>query len=275
MKKKTLALLLFCVFLVSFLSGQSVDRKKIRLDDSAIVHVAPGATIFHLSKCKNLGSRRMGMTVNVALEKGYSPCPLCIPIKVTKIYQLNYDILLSGVERPASAEKRYGEIKIDKIEKEGVQQYAFEDEMITSFWIVNPAGISFILNNKTAHSIKIIWDEGAFLDENGGSHRIVHSGIKYTDKEKPQAPSVVVRKGILKDTIYPSDYISWSGSEWEERAIFKHSQKGGIPEPFFLQAKENIGKTVQVLLPLQIEGVVNEYIFIFKINNVELVKTEY
>lgn len=80
MKKRVLQLAFFflCVFLVF---AQSVDRKQIKLSDNTIVYVNPGETVFHVLSCKNLGNHKTGMTLIVALEKGYTPCHICVPIK--------------------------------------------------------------------------------------------------------------------------------------------------------------------------------------------------
>ncbi len=44
------------------------------------------------------------------------------------------------------------------------------------------------------------------------------------------------------------------------------------PDLILEKAKHIVGKKVQVLLPLQIEGVLNDYIFVFTVNDAALVK---
>jgi len=188
-------------------------------------------------------------------------------------HRLNYGIVLSKVERPAEAKERYGEYEILETEEQDFK-YVFEDEMIKVFWLPTSSGISFRMTNKTDHSIRIIWDEAAYVDENGESHRVMHGGIKYTEKEAPQPPSVVVRKGTLADVIFPTDYVSYSSGRyggWSEKPLLPNEQTGGDPQVLLSASKEFIGKTIQVLLPIQIEDVTNDYIFSFKIENAELV----
>jgi hypothetical protein len=186
-------------------------------------------------------------------------------------YTAYYDISLKEVERPAQAKERYGEQKIMKAEEGGMEKYYFEDEMVKIVWIPTASQISFILTNKTEHSIKIVWDEAAFVDENGVSHRVMHSGVKYIDRTNPQPPSVVVRKGSITDLVIPTDniyYVSGKYGGWREAPLFPTSAV--TIEELRVKAENYIGKTVQVLLPLQIEDVVNEYIFTFEVNNVEV-----
>lgn len=188
-------------------------------------------------------------------------------------YRVDYDIGLYEVERPAQARERYGEQKITKVQEEGIEKYYFEDEMVQIAWIPIASPIasrmSFVLTNKTDHSIKIVWDEAAFVDTNGMSRRVMHSGVKYIDRNNPQPPSVVVRRGAITDDIIPSDnVVSSEYGGWSEEPLLP---KFGIDaQALKTKAEKYSGKTYQVLLPLEIEGIINEYIFTFKINNVEV-----
>ncbi|MBM3236228.1 hypothetical protein FJZ31_08005 [Candidatus Poribacteria bacterium] len=186
-------------------------------------------------------------------------------------YRVDYDIGLYEVERPAQARERYGEQKITKVQEENIEKYYFEDEMVQIAWIPIASRISFVLTNKTDYSIKIVWDEAAFVDTNGMSHRVMHSGVKYIDRNNPQPPSVIVRRGAITDDIIPSDNVYYASGDfggWREEPLLPNS--GTDARALKTKAEKYSGKTYQVLLPLEIEGIINEYIFTFKINNVEV-----
>lgn len=196
-------------------------------------------------------------------------------------YSASYTIPLSKVERPKEASTRYGQPKIDTHPSEKYK-YIFEDNMVRVLWLVDGINISFSIQNKTDQSIKIPWDEAAFVDEKSKSHRVIHSGVIYKDRAKPQAPSIIARKAFLEDFVYPSDYLYWkegsgySEGRWENKPLFVSLDyhgtytKGNYPtfESFEQAAKSNVGKSIQVLLPLQIEDVINDYIFTFVVENV-------
>jgi hypothetical protein len=195
-------------------------------------------------------------------------------------YRAYYDIALKEVERPVEAKERYGEQEITKVEEEGIFKYHFEDQMVEIIWIPTSFRCSFILKNKTNHSIKIVWDEAALVDEKGESHRVVHSGVKYIDRNNPQPLSVIVRGGTISDIIISSDNIYYESGEyggWQEKPLFptwvrqRWLRKKEV-DLFRTQVKKYVGKTIQVLLPLQIEDVINEYIFTFEIKDVEVRK---
>ena len=121
--------------------------------------------------------------------------------------------------------------------------------------------------------MKIIWDEAAYVDTGGTSHRIAHAGVKYVDINNPQPPSVIVRKGRIDETIFPTDYVHYDGGRygrgwWHEPLLPQYS--GGTATKLRERADQEIGKSIQVLLPLQIDGVVNDYLFVFKIKGAEV-----
>ena len=185
-------------------------------------------------------------------------------------YKAYYNIGLKQVERPAEAKERYGEQKVTRIEEEGTSKYSFEDEMVRIVWIPTGPKLSFILTNKTDHSIKIIWDDAAFVNQDGISQRVMHAGVKYIDRNSSQPPTVVVRNGTVTDVIIPTDNVHFSSISggWREDPLFPVSATtaGELKS----KTEKYIGKTIQVLLPLQIEDVVNEYIFTFEVQSVEV-----
>lgn len=203
----------------------------------------------------------------------------------SKTYSASYDLSLNKVERPEKATQRYGSQKVDTVSNNSKYRFVFEDDLVRIFWLADSRNIAFSLENKTDHSIKLLWDEAAFVDENGRSHRVMHSGVKYNDKEKSQAPSIVVRKGSLEDIVFPTDYVSWldgggyMAGSWIEKPFFPSSDyysgygkystgKYASFASFDSTVKSYVGKTYQVLLPLQIEDVINDYIFTFKVDDV-------
>jgi len=214
--------------------------------------------------------------------------------EIEKYYYLDYDVSLVEVERPAKAKERYGEQTIISTE-ENNYSYAFEDDMMKILWNVHPRGLSFFMTNKTEYSIRIIWDEAAYVDEKNVSQKIMHSGIKYIDKDKSQSPSAIVRRGAFSDEIIPTEKIHYAGQAgWIVEPLLPYWGDSLITRDFsvydpldlgvhlvatiitfrsqevvVMRGNKVVDKTIQVLLPIQIEGVINDYIFIFKVNGYE------
>ena len=177
-----------------------------------------------------------------------------------------YDVGLSEVERPADARKRYGEHKIVSFEDGEETKYKFEDKMVEMVLFVDKKKISFSLLNKTKHSIKIVWDESVYIDQNGRRNRVMHQGVKYIKKSQPQPPSIVAPLATIEDVVIPADNVHLVGSSWRVYPLLPYSSEDAT------DAKNLIGEKLQVLLALQIQGVVNEYIFSFTINDVQIIR---
>ena len=199
------------------------------------------------------------------------------------VHNLNYDIVLKKVEKPDKAEMPQGEFKISETEEMGYK-YKFEDQTIKTLWFPTPKQVLFSLENKTDRSIKIIWEEVTYICEKGRSHRVIHMGVKYESRNVKQMPAVINPWTKVKEFIYPADYVSyvddrwaerpgWSGL-WVEKPLFIHTRKGGDANKFLNKAKKNIGKKIQVLLPIESENVKKIYRFTFLIEDVNLKKNK-
>jgi hypothetical protein len=209
----------------------------------------------------------------------------CTTIKTITQYSFKPVLILSEVERPENAKKQYGELKIESVQRDtsAVTKSNFADSLVSIKWGFGEKDISFTLENKTNHTILIKWNNSAIVDLNGESQRIIHSGIKYSEMNNSLPPTVVVRKGKISDSLTPTNrihyregyyghYISRS-PEWVTLPLINPPKYYTIDE-LKEQATSLVGKTYQVLLPLEIEGVQNDYVFIFKIVGYKIVNRD-
>ena len=117
------------------------------------------------------------------------------------------------------------------------------------------------MENKSDNSIKIIWDEAVYIDEDNSSLKVIHSDVKYVDG-KAQPLTVIVKKTKINDLVTPLDNIYYVNPS-------KYSSGGWHKLPLF-SVQKSAGKTVKILLPIQIQETINEYIFSFKINHTRI-----
>ena len=187
------------------------------------------------------------------------------PVEIT-----NYDISLSAVESPKDSKVKFGDTKIVTFEEEGVSKYRYEDDYIDIVWIVGETRFYFELYNKSDHTLKIPWDEVAYVNEDGAAMRVMHKGIKYIERNASQPLSVVPRNSHFSDAITPTEnvYISASDS-FREKRLF--------PMFYSQRAADNsglAGKYVRIVFPVILEDVQNEYTFEFCINKVSVIITK-
>ena len=184
-----------------------------------------------------------------------------------------YTFNMTDVERPENSTEKYGDFTTEVNEDGGI---VYEDSLIKCAWLVGASRFSFTLENKTNNSIKIIWDECAYINENGATGRIMHSGVKYTDKNASQPPSVVVRGARIDEIMLPTDnvyYISGQYGGWRTKPLF--TNRATTQADLDVTTKNTVGKNVRILMPLQIKGVTNEYVFNFEITGFNQTSSPY
>lgn len=176
-----------------------------------------------------------------------------------------YKVSLMKVEKPEDASNRYGETKT--IQDEGVDKYSYNDSIIDITIFSTTSQFNFVLQNVSNHSIKVIWNEAAFVDIDGSSSKIMHVGTKYIDREGNQPPTTIIRGAKIDDVATPTKnvyYLERVG--WETHPMLPQTYKG-----------KEAGE-IRLMLPIQIKDVVNEYTFVFKVyysyDHPELLKTE-
>lgn len=102
--------------------------------------------------------------------------------------------------------------------------------------------VAITIVNKGKSAISIPWDSVAIIDDTKRSRRVIHTGVRLIDRDKPQSPSVIAPASELYDEITPIDNIELSGTSWITYPLIEGDQK------------THIGKSIGVFLPLEISG---------------------
>lgn len=184
-------------------------------------------------------------------------------------YAPDYTYELVEVQRPSKATERYGPQAITTVSDSGKTKYSFEDQLIRVIALPSRTGIEFDLNNKTGFPIRIPWNDAAFVGIDGKSQQVMHLGMKYTDCTSQKAPSVIVGHGSVIEGVYPCGNLHFSSS-WVVAPILPGGPVASADTARVRADLEKsvVGKTVQLLLPLQIEEVTNDYMFTFRVTGV-------
>lgn len=187
-------------------------------------------------------------------------CFLLLVVMLSSCARTYYDVVLTRVEVPEDYKQQFGETKVFNLSENEITKYTYEDDMVSFTWYVSKSQLNFRLENKTNHSMKIPWDDIVFINPAGQSMRVIHSGIRYVDRNNAQSPSVVAKNSAINDILVPSDHIYYlddGGSGfggWKVHDVFHNY--------------ERIGAEASVVFPIVIENVTNEYTFRFRVNDV-------
>ncbi|MEZ3578096.1 MAG: hypothetical protein K1W01_11455 [Muribaculaceae bacterium] len=172
-----------------------------------------------------------------------------------------YTTALIKVEKPEDSSDRYSEVKT--ITDAGVDKYSFNDSTINITIYGTPEQFNFILKNVSPHSLRIIWNEAAFVGLDGSTSKIMHAGVKYSQREGDQPATTVIKGAKIDDLACPTANVYYDkgstigyttvGNGWKTRSMFPSEYKG-----------KDAGE-IRLMLPIQVKDVVNEYTFVFKV----------
>ena len=173
----------------------------------------------------------------------------------------SYKTALVRVEKPEDATNRYGETKT--IQDEGVDKYSYNDSIIDVIIFGTKEQFSFALKNISNHSLKLIWNEAAFVGLDGSSSKIMHAGIKYSERENDQPATTIIKGAKIDDVATPTANVYY-----DEGYRIGYSTYGNGWKTKSMLPAEYVGKNageIRLMLPIQVKDVVNEYTFVFKV----------
>lgn len=111
---------------------------------------------------------------------------------------------------------------------------------------------SFKITNKTQSVIEINWQRASFVDTSGQAHQVIHSGVRYIERDKPMSSTIIPPSASVEDIVHPSDYVSYNDG-WKTRDLFHND------------LRLYYGSVFSVLLPIKIKAQSLDYFFTFKV----------
>ena len=155
------------------------------------------------------------------------------------------------MEKPSNSTVRYG--KTTSVTEKDITKYSYEDNFIDILIFATNTQFNFVLKNVSDNTQKVVWNEAVFVDVDGSTSKIMHSGIKYSQREGDQPASTIIKGAKLEDLAAPTVKVYYSDilKEWTSMSLYSN-------------AKTDLeGQIIKLMLPIQVKDVVNEYIFEF------------
>jgi len=183
-----------------------------------------------------------------------------------------YKITLKNVDYVNTPDNDKSEKKIVLFQEKGDLKSAFEDEKIKIIWTPTPSRFLFIITNKTQDTIMIAWKKAAYIDENGSVKKVMHSAMVFAEKDGSHLSTAVASDSSVSGFILPTDNVYWVSGDmagWRKKPLFPYYNRTSA-EDLMVEAKEYQGKSVQVLLPFDVQNSIYNYRFTFKISDVVL-----
>jgi hypothetical protein len=196
-----------------------------------------------------------------------------------KKYFILLFFIVGGCSGPYSLGTAY-EYKYKLITANSTNQ-SWTNDTIAIVFSFSRSSINFSLNNLTNETMKLRWDD-ATLIKHGSARRIMHSGVKYIDRNNSQPPTIIPGMTTINDVVIPVDNIRWrdgyygrnysTPGEWVEDPLFPEHD---INKPEFREAiLKYKGVVFSLILPIEHKNIVKEYKFEFEITSVAPIKSK-
>lgn len=140
---------------------------------------------------------------------------------------------------------------------DGTTLYIYEDSSVRFTWKLTDTRFGFILENLTADTLFVHWEEAAYINQNGDTLRTIHDGIDFFQKDSLQKTTVIKPLGSLDDFLLPAQNIHYDPDNFTLWRI----------NYLFYDRKGNIGQRVAVELPMDINRRSCRYRFNFMIDD--------
>ena len=159
------------------------------------------------------------------------------------------DLALSSVQRPQDVAERWGDYVLAPADSLG---FTYEDGLL-SLAVVPLAGtFSVVLENRTEHSIRLLWGEASYVGPSGLSSGVVPGETRWIDMGNAPAPQVIPSRARAAITVIPRINANTSTTTIEN---FYADSTSCDQVP---------GTMLRLILPIEIQGVANEYTLHFE-----------
>jgi len=113
-----------------------------------------------------------------------------------------------------------------------------------------------VLYNKSEKPIMIDWNNVNYMDVDNIGHKVLISSTRFTDRDKDQVPSVIVRRGSLTEKLVSATHIYQSplSGLLVKRPMFPID---------YSEAIRYKNKEFKLMVPFTVDGLSSQYEFVF------------
>jgi hypothetical protein len=141
----------------------------------------------------------------------------------------------------------------------------FRDKNLSVVFSVTDQAFQMQFENLTSAPVKILWAQAQYLDAREQPQALMHSGIRFQDRNNPIPDQIVQPKAVMQVAVFPIRNVVVTGGKppYEIKRLI----------PIESDAAEGLkGKTLTVFLPIGINRAIIPYAF--KMQIVDVVQEE-
>ncbi len=140
------------------------------------------------------------------------------------------------------------------------QELRFRDKNISVSFAVNEQGFDMRFENVSPHGVKILWDRAEYTDVSRQTKRLMHSGVRFPDRNNPIPDQFVLSQSSVQENVIPISNV-----------YMLPQRKGYDVRPLFTLDSDAAaglkGKTIILFIPVEINRQIIPYNFKIEITD--------
>jgi len=188
---------------------------------------------------------------------------------------VTYNTELQSVERSERAAAQYGDYTLAREETGDGPRHIYEDGLLRMAWLFDNTTLRLNVENKTAYSLRVRLDKGAFRLPSGRRDRVLRGDMSYQERDAPAPPLLVPSATPMIDQgasgasahLLPRSKIDFTACSGERDGS---GSLDAIIEPTAGTADSaavhaNVGERFSVTLPVETRRGIDNYTFTFEV----------
>jgi hypothetical protein len=136
----------------------------------------------------------------------------------------------------------------------------FRDATIDVSFMFGDQSFQLRFENLTAQNVKILWERAEYTDTNGQSHRLMHSGVRFQDRNNPIPDQIVPPRSAVQEAVIPISKV-----------YFVQQKKLYAIRPLFELDTDTAaglkGKAINLFIPVEVNRAIIPYNFKIEITD--------
>lgn len=136
----------------------------------------------------------------------------------------------------------------------------FRDTTIAVSFTVDGRSIQMRLTNLLDKNVKLLWEQAQYTDVNKQTSRLMHSGVRFQDRNNPIPEQIVPPRASVQEGVIPVNRVFFSQEKktYETKALLPVDSEAGA------QLK---GQTINLFIPMEVDRVIIPYNFKIEITD--------
>jgi len=140
------------------------------------------------------------------------------------------------------------------------QELRFRDGKVAVSFVVGEQSFQMRFENLSSYDVKILWERAEYTDENRRTHRLMHSEVRFPDRNNPIPDQFVLSRSSVDEAVIPISKVRMS-----------QQKKGYEISPLFPLESDAAaalkGKSVILFIPVEINRQIIPYNFKIEITD--------